>query len=173
MTSVMSDNAAKDVGTELFLKKGEMVALLRTHEDRFSPEEIEIMSCQFVDTCITHGGDLASKKHYSMMYTSLKDVIVMYNAATLLQRFIVICILRSHMSGTSTLEIGTLRTIVLKLWANKLGQARYHTPMKCVTQVSDYGTKAKKWELTGDIPCIYSLMTGMSSLISNQGVHKK
>jgi hypothetical protein len=66
--AVMSDNAAKDVGDKIFVKKAEeMVALLRNHEDAFTIEELEIMSTNFVDNCITHGGGLASKRHYNSM----------------------------------------------------------------------------------------------------------
>ncbi len=74
--AVMSDNAAKDVGDKIFVKKAEMVALLRNHEDTFTAEEIEIMSTNFVDNCITHGGDLASKRHYNSMAVSMKDAVI-------------------------------------------------------------------------------------------------
>jgi hypothetical protein len=84
MPSVMSDNAAKDIGAAIFLAKADMVALLRTHEDAFSAAEIEVMETNFVDTCVTHGGDLASKKHFTAMENVLKDVFVQYNAATLI-----------------------------------------------------------------------------------------
>ncbi len=81
----MSDNAAKDVGVKIFAHKAAVVKLLKTHEDKFSEEELEIMSTNFVDTCITHCGDLASKKHHDAMEGSLHSAIVKYNAATLIQ----------------------------------------------------------------------------------------
>ena len=104
MPSVMSDNAAKDVGAAMFLAKADMVALIRTHEDVFSAAEIEVMETNFVDTCITHGGDLASKKHFTAMEHVVKDVFVLYNAATLLQRFVAVRIIRRHMANGTLLN---------------------------------------------------------------------
>ncbi len=163
--AVMSDNAAMDVGDKIFVKKAEMVALLRNHEDTFTAEEIEIMSTNFVDNCITHGGDLASKRHYNSMAGSMKDAIIFFNAATLLQRFVATRLIRRNVSCNISL--------LCRLWSDNLGRARFHTPMKLISVHDDIGTVAKKWELLDDIPCVYGLMTGMSSLIVHQGPHSK
>jgi hypothetical protein len=163
--AVMSDNAAKDVGAKIFTKKAEMVALLRNHEDTFTAEEMEIMSTNFVDNCITHGGDLASKRHYTSMALSMKDAIIIFNAATLLQRFVATRLIRQNTSG----NIGLL----CRLWSERLGRPRFHTPMRLISIRNDIGTVEKKWEVLDDIPCVYGLMTGMSSLIAHQGPHSK
>ena len=62
VVSTMADNAAKDVGEKIFSVKKEFVATLMGGEVTYTDEELEIMTTNFVDTCITHGGDLASKK---------------------------------------------------------------------------------------------------------------
>ena len=65
--AIMSDNAAKDVADKMFIIKDRVVQLLKTYEDDFTDEQLEVMATKFVDTCITHTGDLASKKHHNAM----------------------------------------------------------------------------------------------------------
>ena len=42
------------------------------------------MTTNFVDTCITHAGDLASKTHFNETAAAMTPVIIHYNAATMI-----------------------------------------------------------------------------------------
>ncbi len=128
MPSVMSDNAATDIGAAMFVAKAEMVALLRTHEDAFTAVEVEVMETNFLNTCITHGGDLASKKHFTAMEHVVKDVFVQYNAAILLQRFIAVRVIRRKHMANGTLVNGTFMMLFARFWGNVLGRSRYVAP---------------------------------------------
>ncbi len=55
MVSTMADNAAKDVGDNMFAAKEIAVAALMGEGDNFSDVQLEAMSTAFVDTCVTHG----------------------------------------------------------------------------------------------------------------------
>jgi hypothetical protein len=165
--AVMSDNAAKDVGVKIFAHKAAVVKLLKTHEDMFSEEELEIMSTNFVDTCITHCGDLASKKHHDAMEGSLHSAIVKYNAATLIQNAFAIRYIKQNRHAK-----GVWLKVCARLLAGRLGRvAMCHTPMKLESIRNDAGTIQKCWKVTGEVSSVYKLMCSMSNLISNQGVH--
>ncbi len=68
----------------------------------FTDAQLEVMSTTFVDTCITHGGDLASKKHFSEICAVMADVIINYNAATIIQTATGKWLIRQRMKGTQT-----------------------------------------------------------------------
>ena len=149
--AIMSDNAAKDVADKMFIIKDRVVQLLKTYEDDFTDEQLEVMATKFVDTCITHTGDLASKKHHNAMEACMKEVIIEYNAATMLQRCGALMILRRR--GIRARSTPKDKQVWLglfgKLWADQLGAARYHTPMKLSVRTSDEGKTVKFWEITG------------------------
>ena len=157
--STMSDNAARDVGSAIFSHKEVAVELLKAQMTNFSDEELEVMSTNFVDTCITHCGDLASKKHFGSIAKGLEKVVIIYNCATLIQSFMALRRGRK------------LKSVFIKLFQGKVGKARYHTPMKLVSQTTNAGKQAKQWSLTEDVSNVWSLMCSMSNLISHQGKH--
>jgi hypothetical protein len=172
--AVMTDNAAKDVGVKMFAYKADIVRILKTHEDNFTEEELEIMSAHFVDTCITHCGDLASKKHHDAMEGCLRSVIVIYNAATLIQIFFAVTYVKRNRRVCRTTDAAKLvwLKVCAKLFAGRLGRAAlWHTPMKLECVTDDAGAKKKCWKVTDEVPSVYQLMCSMSNLISNQGAH--
>ena len=195
--AIMSDNAAKDVAAKMFVEKKRLVALLKTHEDDFTDEELEVMATNFVDTCITHTGDLASKKHHTMMENAINEVIISYNAATMLQRFFALRCRRSlHQKARRQHAAATLQrffgvrsrvqssgdvpdakrawlSLFSKLWADRLGRHRFITPMKLSSRTTDLAKEEKYWQVTGEVKSVYSLMCSMSNLISNQGRHSQ
>ena len=164
--AVMADNAAADVAEKLFETKDEVCARLKESNNDFTEEELEVMTTNFVNTCVTHGGDLASKRHHAAMEAEIKDVIVMYNCATLLQKAAALWLLRRSLRRREV-----RKNLLLRVWADALGRHRYHTAMKLVTKVTDKGATVKHWEVTGTVPSIYGLMCSMSNLISNHGTH--
>jgi hypothetical protein len=166
MPAVMSDNAATDVATKMHVEKVKVCAILRDQDDDFTEEQLEVMATNFVDACITHGGDLASTKHHNAMEAAIKDVIISYNCATLIQK------MGAHWLLRRSLRRKEVRlNLLVKAWGGTLGHSRCHTPMKLASKMTDDGKVVKCWELTEVVPSVYSLMCSMSNLISNQGQH--
>ncbi len=117
--------------------------------------------------CITHCGDLASKKHHDALEESLHSAIVKYNAATLIQNAFAIRYIKQNRHAK-----GVWLKVCARLLAGRSGSAAMcHTPMKLESIRNDAGTIQKCWKVTGEVSSVYKLMCSMSNLISNQGVH--
>ena len=168
VAATMADNAAKDVGVKIFVAKDIAVDLLKAGDENLSDEQLEVMATNFVDTCITHGGDLASKVHFAVICNALKAVIVSFNAAAIIQHAVARHVIRRDLKARQAHKAHRLLSLLL---SGKLSRAAVHTPMKLVTKVGEDGTHAKAWQLTCDPPNIWSLMCSMSNLISHQGKH--
>jgi hypothetical protein len=75
--AVMTDNAAKDVVKNKLPRRLLSSTFLNHTKIFLLKKNLRLcMSTNFVDTCITHCGDLASKKHHDAMQGCLHSVIV-------------------------------------------------------------------------------------------------
>ena len=176
VVSTMADNAAADVGEKIFAVKEEAIATLMGGEVNFTEQQLEIMTTNFVDTCITHGGDLASKKHFTETCAAMTSVIVHYNAATIIQgaagrKLIRLRLMRKELTHTGPNGAKMLQPLLAKMMCGRLGPVAWHTPMKLGLKANDDGSKTKEWQLTGEFENVWSLMCSMSNLISHQGKH--
>jgi hypothetical protein len=83
------------------------------------------MSTNFADTCITHCGDLASKKHHDAMEGCLHSVIIKYNAATLIQNAFAVRYIKisRHVCRTTNAAKLVRLKVCAKLFAGRLGRA--------------------------------------------------
>ena len=168
VAATMADNAAKDVGDKIFVAKDIAVDLMKAGDENLTEEQLEVMATNFVDTCITHGGDLASKKHFAAISDALNSVIITFNAAAIIQHATARHLIRRDLRARQPRRAHRLMCLLL---SGKLSRAAVHTPMKLVTKVGDDGAHTKHWELTIAPPNIWSLMCSMSNLISHQGKH--
>ena len=168
MVSTMADNAAKDVGDKMCTAKEIAVAALMGEGHNFTDAQLEVMSTTFVDTCITHGGDLVSKMHFKEICTVMAAVIINYNAATIIQTATGKWLIRQRMKGTRMKAVWTLWA---KLLCGKLSRETCFMPMKLIVTIGDEGTPKKQWQLCGEVEDIWGLMCSMSNLISHQGKH--
>lgn len=166
--STMADNAAKDVGDKIFVAKEIAVDLMKAGDEKLSDDQLEVMATNFVDTCITHGGDLASKKQFAAISGALKSVIIKFNAAAIIQHAAGMFIMRRDLKARNPAH--ALRFLCL-LWTGKLSRTALHTPMKLMMGVMNDCTRKKYWELTSEPPNLWTLMCSMSNLISHQGKH--
>ena len=130
--------------------------------------QMEIMSTNFVDTCITHGGDLASKKHFSEICNAMKDIIIFYNCATIVQGAGARWLLRKKIKQK---QLKNSMHLWAKVVLRKTGRDMCHTPMTIRAQTKDDGRCKKCWELIGEPENVWDLMCSMSKLISHQGKH--
>ena len=168
VAATMADNAAKDVGDKIFVAKDIAVDLMKAGDENLTEEQLEVMATNFVDTCITHGGDLASKKHFAAISDALNAVIITFNAAAMIQHAAARHLIRRNLKARQPRKAQRLMCLLL---SGKLSRAAVHTPMKLVIKVGDDGTHTRHWELTTAPPNIWSLMCSMSNLISHQGKH--
>ena len=155
------------------MAKTEAVATLMGREATFTEEQMEIMTTNFVDTCITHAGDLASKTHFTETAAAMTSVIIHYNAATMIQgaagrKLLRLRLERKQLTKTGADGRKSIRPLLAKMLCGKLGRDAWHTPMKL--GFTPCG-KTKEWQLTGEFENVWSLMCSMSNLISHQGKH--
>ena len=113
VAATMADNAAKDVGVKIFVAKDIAVDLLKAGDENLSDEQLEVMATNFVDTCITHGGDLASKKHFAVICNALKAVIISFNAAALIQHAVARYLIRRDLKARQAHKSHRLLSLLL------------------------------------------------------------
>lgn len=197
MCLVMSDAAALDVARHMYTVKKEMVDGI--DKTQHTPDQIEVFETEFVAQCINHGGDNASKQNYAAMAVAMKQLVIKYNCATLLQHWAVTRLLWKRMQRASPADSPAptvaptekrfaqffcltqaqhgprdevWKGLLRKVLTGATGRGRFHCAMELQTSHHG-GTEHLAWVITGEVDDVWAMMRSMSNLVSNQGSHSK